>query len=82
MLDGQHLRVIQTFVRDLPEAVPVDTVEKAERFLARQAVKLRPDQLEKVAHQWRCGSIPTGSSLTPTARASEASRGVVSAPMG
>src|SRR5262245_52290396 len=27
MLDGQHLRVIQTFFHELPEAVPVDTVE-------------------------------------------------------
>src|SRR5271157_4434243 len=60
MLDGQHLRVIQTFVRDLPEAVPVDTVEKAERFLARQAVKLRPDQLEKVAHQCALRINPDG----------------------
>src|ERR1700757_5340594 len=37
MLDGQHLRVIQTFVRDLPEATPIDTVERAEKFLAQQA---------------------------------------------
>jgi uncharacterized protein DUF222 len=51
MLDGQHLRVIQTFFHDLPEAVPVDTVDKTERFLARQALKLRPDQLQKVANQ-------------------------------
>ncbi|OBI11443.1 maturase [Mycobacterium sp. E2327] len=51
MLDGQHLRVIQTFFRDLPEAIPVDTVEKTERFLARQALTLRPDQLQKVANQ-------------------------------
>ena len=51
ILDGQHLRVIQTFVRDLPEATPVGTVEHAERFLAQKAVELRPDQLEKVAHQ-------------------------------
>jgi hypothetical protein len=51
MLDEQHLRVIQTFVRDLPEAIPLDTVEKTERFLARQALKLRPDQLQKVANQ-------------------------------
>ena len=51
MLDGQHLRVIQTFVRDLPEATPVGTVEHVERFLAQKAVELRPDQLEKVAHQ-------------------------------
>jgi hypothetical protein len=51
MLDGQHLRVIQTFFRDLPEAIPVDTVDKTERFLARQALTLRPDQLQKVANQ-------------------------------
>src|SRR5208283_5149996 len=44
LLDGQHLRVIQTFVRELPDAIPVDTVGKAERFLAQQATKLRPDQ--------------------------------------
>jgi hypothetical protein len=55
MLDGQHLRVIQTFVRDLPEAIPVDTVEKTERFLARQALKLRPDQLQGVAN--RCALL-------------------------
>ncbi len=55
MLDGQHLRVIQTFVRDLPDETPVDTVEKAERFLARLATTLRPDQLEKVAH--RCALL-------------------------
>jgi Domain of unknown function (DUF222) len=53
MLDGAHLRVIQAFIRDLPDSIPVDTVEKAERFLARQAEKLRPDQLQKLAYQ--CG---------------------------
>ncbi len=51
MLDGQHLRVIQTFVRDLPGDIPVATVENAERFLAQEATKLRPDQLENVARQ-------------------------------
>jgi hypothetical protein len=60
LLDGQHVRVIQTFVRDLPDAVPVDTVEKAERFLARQATKLRPDQLEKVAHRCALRINPDG----------------------
>ena len=60
MLDGQHLRVIQKFVRDLPEAVPVDAVEKAERFLARKATELRPDQLEKVAHQCALRINPDG----------------------
>lgn len=51
MLDGQHVRVIQTFVRDLPADIPASTVEGAELFLARQATKLRPDQLDKVARQ-------------------------------
>src|SRR5271166_3292181 len=55
MLDQQHLRVIQTFVRDLPADTPVDLAECAERFLAQQATKLRPDQLEKVAN--RCAVL-------------------------
>jgi hypothetical protein len=60
LLDGQHVRVIQTFVRDLPDTIPVDAVEKAERFLARQATKLRPDQLEKVAHRCALRLNPDG----------------------
>jgi hypothetical protein len=51
LLDGQHLRVIQTFVRDLPDETPAAVVEDAERFLAEQAAALRPDQLEKAAHR-------------------------------
>ncbi|MGO8936094.1 MAG: HNH endonuclease signature motif containing protein [Mycobacterium sp.] len=51
LLDGQHLRVIQTFVRDLPDETPVAIVEDAKRFLAEQATVLRPDQLEKAAHR-------------------------------
>src|SRR5262249_18772425 len=60
LLDGQHLRVIQTFVRELPHVIPVETVEKAERFLARQAARLRPDQLQKVAHQCALRLNPDG----------------------
>ncbi|OBH02325.1 maturase [Mycobacterium sp. E2699] len=67
MLDGQHLRVIQTFVRDLPDETPVDTVEKAERFLARLATTLRPDQLEKAAH--RCSLL-----INPDGKYSDADR--------
>src|SRR6202020_1836576 len=55
VLDPQHLKVIQTFVRDLPADTPLDTVERAERFLAEQSAKLRPDQLEKVAN--RCAVL-------------------------
>ena len=54
-LDPQHLRVIQTFVRDLPAGTPVDIAECAERFLAEQSATLRPDQLEKVAN--RCAAL-------------------------
>ncbi len=63
VLDEQHLRVIQTFVRDLPEDIPVDTVDRAERFLAQQAAKLRPDQLEKVARQCAVRINPDGKVL-------------------
>ncbi len=59
-LDGQHLRVIQTFVRDLPESIPAATVEDAERFLAGQARTLRPDQLQKLAHQCALRINPDG----------------------
>jgi len=60
MLDGQHLRVIQAFVRDLPESTPVHKVENAERFLAEQAQKLRPDQLQKAAHRYALSINPDG----------------------
>jgi Domain of unknown function (DUF222)/HNH endonuclease len=55
VLDQQHLRVIQTFVRDLPVDTPADTVERAECFLAQHAATLRPDQLAKVAN--RCAVL-------------------------
>lgn len=60
LLDPQHLKVIQTFVRDLPSDIPVATVEQAERFLAEQATALRPDQLEKVAHRCAAQVNPDG----------------------
>lgn len=59
-LDEQHLRVIQTFIRDLPEATAASTVEEAERFLAEQATALRPDQLEKVANRYATLINPDG----------------------
>jgi hypothetical protein len=55
LLDPQHLKVIQTVVRDLPADTLRDSVEDAERFLAEQASKLRPDQLEKVTN--RCAVL-------------------------
>lgn len=60
MLDGQHLRVIQMFIRDLPESIPAATVDDAERFLAGQARTLRPDQLQKLAHQCALRINPDG----------------------
>ena len=49
LLDTEHLRVIQTFIRDLPADIAPPAVEAAEEFLAEKAVELRPDQLEKLA---------------------------------
>ena len=49
VLDAQHLRVIQTFVRDLPQDTPVAIVEHAEKQLAEHAAHIRPDQLQKAA---------------------------------
>jgi hypothetical protein len=51
VLDTQHLRVIQTFVHDLPLDTPVAVVEHAEKQLAEQAAHLRPDQLQKAANR-------------------------------
>ena len=39
---------------------PLDIVEDAERFLAEQAVKLRPDQLDKAAHRIALRINPDG----------------------
>ncbi len=59
-LDGEHLRVIQRFFRDLPDHVPPVEVEKAEKSLAEHAVNLRPDQLEKVAYRLALHLNPDG----------------------
>ena len=59
-LDGEHLRVIQKFFRDLPDHVPPIEVEKAEKSLAEHAVNLRPDQLDKVAHRLALHLNPDG----------------------
>ncbi|NTY59268.1 HNH endonuclease signature motif containing protein [Mycolicibacterium sphagni] len=59
-LDGEHLRVIQKFFRDLPDHVPPVEVEKAEKSLAEHAVNLRPDQLEKVAFRLALHLNPDG----------------------
>ena len=60
-LDTEHLRTIQTFLRDLPDHVaPTDAVA-AEAFLAEQAALLRPDQLDKLAGQLALRLNPDGN---------------------
>ena len=61
MLDGEHLRVIERFFRDLPGHVtPADAVA-AEAFLAEHAAHLRPDQLDKLAGQLALRLNPDGN---------------------
>lgn len=60
-LDGEHLRVIQKFFRDLPDHVPPTEAEKAETSLAEHARNLRPDQLEKFAHRLALHLNPDGT---------------------
>ena len=74
-LDGEHLRVIQKFFRDLPDHVGPVEVEKAERSLAEHAVNLRPDQLAKVAHRFALHLNPDGNSPMRTAPANVGSSG-------
>jgi hypothetical protein len=60
-LDGQHLRTIQKFFRELPGHLAHAEVDRAEVFLAEQAAVLRPDQLEKVAAQLALRLNPDGT---------------------
>ncbi|WP_179473164.1 HNH endonuclease signature motif containing protein [Mycolicibacterium vinylchloridicum] len=59
-LDGEHVRVIQKFFRDLPDHVGPVEVDKAERTLAQHAQTMRPDQLEKVADRLATHLNPDG----------------------
>ncbi|NTY62745.1 HNH endonuclease signature motif containing protein [Mycolicibacterium sphagni] len=59
-LNGEHVRVIQKFFRELPEHVGPVEVEKAEHTLAAHAQTLRPDQLEKVADRLATHLNPDG----------------------
>ena len=49
VLDPEHLRVIQSFIRELPLGLDPAEVDKAEAFLAEKAAELRPDQLKAAA---------------------------------
>lgn len=60
VLDEEHLRVIQQFTRELPEATPPEIAEEAETFLAERAAELRPDQLAKVADRYALVINPDG----------------------
>ena len=61
LLDGEHLRVIQKFLDDLPIDLPLGKREYAENVLAREATNLRPDQLAKVAAQLAMRLNPDGT---------------------
>lgn len=60
-LDIDHLRVIQKFIRDLPEHIAAAEVERAEAFLADKAAELRPDQLERAAERLALTINPDGT---------------------
>ncbi len=60
LLDGEHVRVIQKFFRDLPDHVGPVEIEKAERTLAQHAQTMRPDQLEKIADRLATHLNPDG----------------------
>ncbi len=61
LLDAEHLRVIQKFLRELPDHVGPAEIEKAERSLAEHAANLRPDQLQKVADRLALTLNPDGT---------------------
>ena len=60
LLDPEHLRTIQKFLRELPEDVHPDRVAKAEAFLAEKATELRPEQLATVADRLAATINPDG----------------------
>ncbi|BBX08443.1 HNH endonuclease signature motif containing protein [Mycolicibacterium aichiense] len=60
VLDGEHVRVIQKFLRELPDHVGPVEIEKAERTLAEHAQTMRPDQLEKIAERLAIHLNPDG----------------------
>ena len=60
LLDVEHLRAIQAFIKDLPEDIHPAAVERAEAFLAAKAAELRPDQLGKLADRLAITLNPDG----------------------
>lgn len=60
VLDPEHLRVIQRFLRELPGDLPAEVVATSESFLAEKAGGLRPDQLAVVAERLALAVNPDG----------------------
>lgn len=61
VLDPEHLRVIQRFLRELPGDLPADVVATSEAFLAEKAAELRPDQLAVLAERLALAVNPDGT---------------------
>lgn len=60
VLDPEHLRVIQGFLRELPGHLPPIEVERAEAFLVEKAAELRPDQVKRLADRLAVTLNPDG----------------------
>jgi hypothetical protein len=60
VLDPEHLRTIQKFLRELPDHIAVGVAERSEALLAEKAALLRPDQLEVVADRLAITVNPDG----------------------
>ncbi|WP_231846795.1 DUF222 domain-containing protein [Mycobacterium leprae] len=52
----------------MPDATPSYTLAHAEQFLAQQAAKSRPNQVEKLAHRYALLINPDRKFPAPTAR--------------
>ncbi|WP_415640950.1 DUF222 domain-containing protein, partial [Skermania piniformis] len=61
VIGRDHVRVIRTFLRDLPSGVDYPTRVEAEKQLATVAVTVRPDQLRTVAVHLDAVLNPDGS---------------------
>ena len=61
LLDVEHLRTIQKFIKELPSDIHPAAADKAETFLAEKAIQLRPDQLQKVADRLALDLNPDGT---------------------
>ena len=60
LLDGEHLKIIERFLTELPFDTGPALRESAEHFLAEKACELRPDQLTKVADRLAITINPDG----------------------